>query len=170
MFLLLLIRRPPRSTRTDTLFPYTTLFRSPRRGVAERRPAGLQDPRFREVQVRGPEKEERGQEEAEGHRGQRDQDAPEHRRSRLPDQDARGEPLPRRGRQGQADHAVPWPRDGTPGDRPERAEAGAGRTGRGRQGRGAPEARRTTDDHGGGPALTGDESGRGRGGERGSKE
>src|SRR3546814_6518832 len=24
-------RRPPRSTRTDTLFPYTTLFRSPRR-------------------------------------------------------------------------------------------------------------------------------------------
>src|SRR3546814_20336430 len=23
------IRRPPRSTRTDTLFPYTTLFRSP---------------------------------------------------------------------------------------------------------------------------------------------
>src|SRR3546814_17521737 len=28
----LMIRRPPRSTRTDTLFPYTTLFRS-RRGV-----------------------------------------------------------------------------------------------------------------------------------------
>src|SRR3546814_12481157 len=25
----LVIRRPPRSTRTDTLFPYTTLFRSP---------------------------------------------------------------------------------------------------------------------------------------------
>src|SRR3546814_152204 len=25
---LLMIRRPPRSTRTDTLFPYTTLFRS----------------------------------------------------------------------------------------------------------------------------------------------
>src|SRR3546814_2349487 len=31
-----MIRRPPRSTRTDTLFPYTTLFRSP----AKRRPAG----------------------------------------------------------------------------------------------------------------------------------
>src|SRR3546814_19420448 len=33
---LLMIRRPPRSTRTDTLFPYTTLFRSclaPRRGA-----------------------------------------------------------------------------------------------------------------------------------------
>src|SRR3546814_6754279 len=27
-----MIRRPPRSTRTDTLFPYTTLFRSERRG------------------------------------------------------------------------------------------------------------------------------------------
>src|SRR3546814_20379555 len=26
---LLMIRRPPRSTRTDTLFPYTSLFRSP---------------------------------------------------------------------------------------------------------------------------------------------
>src|SRR3546814_2594207 len=29
-------RRPPRSTRTDTLLPYATLFRSPRRGT--RRP------------------------------------------------------------------------------------------------------------------------------------
>src|SRR3546814_5953350 len=28
-----MIRRPPRSTRTDTLFPYTTLFRSPCRLV-----------------------------------------------------------------------------------------------------------------------------------------
>src|SRR3546814_13844007 len=28
-FFFLRIRRPPRSTRTDTLFPYTTLFRSP---------------------------------------------------------------------------------------------------------------------------------------------
>src|SRR3546814_13071455 len=27
-FLFLMIRRPPRATRTDTLFPYTTLFRS----------------------------------------------------------------------------------------------------------------------------------------------
>src|SRR3546814_4126728 len=29
-FFFLMIRRPPRSTRTDTLFPYTTLFRSRR--------------------------------------------------------------------------------------------------------------------------------------------
>src|SRR6056297_3995438 len=31
-FFFLMIRRPPRSTRTDTLFPYTTLFRSARTG------------------------------------------------------------------------------------------------------------------------------------------
>src|SRR3546814_17512724 len=38
-----MIRRPPRSTRTDTLFPYTTLFRSPfdegavlHRGIVDR--------------------------------------------------------------------------------------------------------------------------------------
>src|SRR3546814_2327223 len=29
---LVMLRRPPRSTRTDTLFPYTTLFRSLERG------------------------------------------------------------------------------------------------------------------------------------------
>src|SRR3546814_71862 len=28
-----MIRRPPRSTRTDTLFPYTTLFRSTALGI-----------------------------------------------------------------------------------------------------------------------------------------
>src|SRR3546814_19695485 len=33
-----MIRRPPRSTRTDTLFPYTTRFRS---GAALLRPSGL---------------------------------------------------------------------------------------------------------------------------------
>src|SRR3546814_7314942 len=39
-----MIRRPPRSTRTDTLFPYTTLFRSPQcagyRFAADYRGAG----------------------------------------------------------------------------------------------------------------------------------
>src|SRR3546814_1758730 len=34
IFLFLMLRRPPRSTRTDTLFPYTTLFRSG--GINER--------------------------------------------------------------------------------------------------------------------------------------
>src|SRR3546814_7081218 len=36
IFFFLRIRRPPRSTRTDTLFPYTTLFRSRPDRVAER--------------------------------------------------------------------------------------------------------------------------------------
>src|SRR3546814_8474910 len=36
-----MIRRPPRSTRTDTLFPYTTLFRSePAAGLAQRHAIG----------------------------------------------------------------------------------------------------------------------------------
>src|SRR3546814_7417055 len=39
-----MIRRPPRSTRTDTLFPYTTLFR-PRQGLRDGDPA--QRPRVR---------------------------------------------------------------------------------------------------------------------------
>src|SRR3546814_4467800 len=34
-----MIRRPPRSTRTDTLFPYTTLFRSLAHGTSGRYPA-----------------------------------------------------------------------------------------------------------------------------------
>src|SRR3546814_7162012 len=38
-FFCLMIRRPPRSTRTDTLFPYTTLFRSLRQSPALRRHA-----------------------------------------------------------------------------------------------------------------------------------
>src|SRR3546814_11880647 len=32
----LMIRRPPRSTRTDTRFPYTSLFRSARIGIGRR--------------------------------------------------------------------------------------------------------------------------------------
>src|SRR3546814_17584983 len=36
-FCVLMKRRPPRSTRTDTLFPYTTLFRSYRADRAEHR-------------------------------------------------------------------------------------------------------------------------------------
>src|SRR3546814_14760661 len=37
LFFFLMIRRPPRSTRTDTLFPYTTLFRSGLPGQDHRR-------------------------------------------------------------------------------------------------------------------------------------
>src|SRR3546814_17673125 len=39
-FFFLMIRRPPRSTRTDTLFPYTTLFRA----VLEARSEGRKAP------------------------------------------------------------------------------------------------------------------------------
>src|SRR3546814_2874353 len=52
-FFFLMIRRPPRSTRTDTLFPYTTLFRSGRRHPAifaiRLRPAALQADRVAEA-------------------------------------------------------------------------------------------------------------------------
>src|SRR3546814_4165908 len=44
-----MIRRPPRSTRTDTLFPYTTLFRSPLRslgGSVRAHGPGSPDPDF----------------------------------------------------------------------------------------------------------------------------
>src|SRR3546814_6574660 len=64
-----MIRRPPRSTRTDTLFPYTTLFRSrdalrlgparqpsPHDGLGHRRRA---DPRQRR---RGPRRDRRSEE------------------------------------------------------------------------------------------------------------
>src|SRR3546814_6549208 len=37
-----MIRRPPRSTRTDTLFPYTTLFRSLIEGGMITSPPGIQ--------------------------------------------------------------------------------------------------------------------------------
>src|SRR3546814_13930665 len=40
-FLFLMMRRPPRSTRTDTLFPYTTLFRSVRAADVAAVPATL---------------------------------------------------------------------------------------------------------------------------------
>src|SRR3546814_1293404 len=36
MFFILIIRRPPRSTLTDTLFPYTTLFRSGKKSCPSR--------------------------------------------------------------------------------------------------------------------------------------
>src|SRR3546814_4622613 len=44
-FFLLMILRPPRSTRTDTLFPYTTLFRSVHE--LRHRPAGREIPQGR---------------------------------------------------------------------------------------------------------------------------
>src|SRR3546814_4552163 len=48
-----MIRRPPRSTRTDTLFPYTTLFRSGCRSDAGDRPARSDLERGRRPQATG---------------------------------------------------------------------------------------------------------------------
>src|SRR3546814_3409070 len=56
-FFFLMIRRPPRSTRTDTLFPYTTLFRSGRLHPAPREFADPHDVgavRLHQPQVFGP--------------------------------------------------------------------------------------------------------------------
>src|SRR3546814_4838596 len=41
-----MIRRPPRSTRTDTLFPYTTLFRSCSRSASVPAPPGAMADRY----------------------------------------------------------------------------------------------------------------------------
>src|SRR3546814_8489696 len=50
-----MIRRPPKSTRTDTLFPYTTLFRSRkvRRGRSHPSPGGSDEGRLRATRRRG---------------------------------------------------------------------------------------------------------------------
>src|SRR3546814_5498390 len=50
-----MIRRPPRSTRTDTLFPYTTLFRSyaeKRSAPVRRRETGRAGRGYRDVRAR----------------------------------------------------------------------------------------------------------------------
>src|SRR3546814_2906666 len=51
-----MIRRPPRSTRTDTLFPYTTLFRSD--GAVE---AALRGRLHDQAQVTAAQRVERGE-------------------------------------------------------------------------------------------------------------
>src|SRR3546814_5030390 len=53
-----MIRRPPRSTRTDTLFPYTTLFRSGHRldqgsGESQPLPAGVDGALGEQIPVDG---------------------------------------------------------------------------------------------------------------------
>src|SRR3546814_6008055 len=59
-----MIRRPPRSTRTDTLFPYTTLFRSARitaSGPVARKASGeapMIEERFRKSNTPSPERSE----------------------------------------------------------------------------------------------------------------
>src|SRR3546814_2052173 len=59
LFFFLMIRRPPRSTRTDTLFPYTTLFRS-RSNCGVPMPDEKQDGRKLQVANARPEDSGRG--------------------------------------------------------------------------------------------------------------
>src|SRR3546814_2047070 len=47
-----MIRRPPRSTRTDTLFPYTTLFRSQKGKTTDEHHSERRIPRLAESQLR----------------------------------------------------------------------------------------------------------------------
>src|SRR3546814_4076208 len=63
-----MIRRPPRSTRTDTLFPYTTLFRSRDAGHVER--LGCDG-----VALQGEEHDDREQQAVEGDRADPGQEA-----------------------------------------------------------------------------------------------
>src|SRR3546814_8123031 len=71
----LMIRRPPRSTRTDTLLPYTTLFRSPPWG-------GTGTP------ARRPQRHHRAMERI---RQPRDHRSTRHRRVNVPRPDTRSE-------------------------------------------------------------------------------
>src|SRR3546814_18187671 len=68
MFLLfiLMIRQPPRSTRTDTLFPYTTLFRSASPILILQPPAGLENPRDQR-EAQDEEARDRGEADADAH-------------------------------------------------------------------------------------------------------
>src|SRR3546814_18711010 len=54
VFFFLMIRRPPRSTRTDTLFPYTTLFRSGASWCAPSVSTGRLGGRFTEQDMTAP--------------------------------------------------------------------------------------------------------------------
>src|SRR3546814_19803970 len=70
-FFFLMIRRPPRSTRTDTLFPYTTLFRSNSISALVARPPFAHHP---------PAPAERGGGIADRGEHDRDDQQPDHRR------------------------------------------------------------------------------------------
>src|SRR3546814_7979015 len=51
VFVILMIRRPPRYTRTYTLFPYTTLVRSPVRAFNELSECGTEEELFAKVKA-----------------------------------------------------------------------------------------------------------------------
>src|SRR5881409_266476 len=79
-FFFLMIRRPPRSTRETTLFPYTTLFRSPR---AVRAPDRRGEARPEVLRVRvGRARDAR--EDGDGDEGDDDRQGKERRAARPP--------------------------------------------------------------------------------------
>src|SRR3546814_2435738 len=63
-----MIRRPPRSTRTDTLFPYTTLFRSVLADFNQRRSAA--EAQRRDLQGRSDEAAQRALQRLQGVRSE----------------------------------------------------------------------------------------------------
>src|SRR3546814_8129215 len=71
MFFFLKIRRPPRSTRTDTLFPYTTLFRSRDDGGVRkaREGAGSRDQPGRDAHCQTGQRDQLDPEPVEGEHG-----------------------------------------------------------------------------------------------------
>src|SRR3546814_12630952 len=66
VFFFLMIRRPPRSTRTDTLFPYTTLFRSRQISTPDSR-AGIQFKRSSNRAAAQPKARQRSSRRSEEH-------------------------------------------------------------------------------------------------------
>ena len=97
----------------------------PGRDITGCQAAGGQDSRLRQVQIPRAEEGRRGAQAAEDRRDQRDQDAPQHRRSRLRREDAGHQALLRGRRQGEGDPALPRPRDGPPGARAGRCCSGS---------------------------------------------
>src|SRR5205807_2361202 len=83
-----------------------------------------------------------------------DQAAADDRRSRLRREDARDAAVLRGRRQGQDHLALPWPRNGAPGDRHQALGQGEGRRRRVRQGRAGRKVRGTPGRDGAGAAPT----------------
>src|SRR3546814_13051574 len=78
-----MIRRPPRSTRTDTLFPYTTLFRSEGHRLQEAPPSQLSPPQRASPAAHDPEDRcDRRREEGEEGRAQEGRGRRRRRRNR----------------------------------------------------------------------------------------
>src|SRR3546814_14062736 len=79
-----MVRRPPISTRTDTLFPYTTLFRSLRREARCAR-FGFAGPARRAVQrILAPEIDERSDQAARGRHAAAALEQPAHHLAIMP--------------------------------------------------------------------------------------